>query len=58
MELKILCTPEFSDTEEAALKEIAANMHTTLEEVVRHAVRLFCESCVPTQTKPSVSPTL
>ena len=51
MILKILCTPTFSKREIAEIDEIAARTHSTREEVVRKAVRLFAAQCVPTQKK-------
>ena len=49
MTLEILCTPRFSKAESVALDRIAATLHTTRENLVRKAVRLFATKCVPTQ---------
>ena len=49
MSLKILCTPDFTDAELAAIDKAAAALHTTREELVRKAVAFFSAKCVPTQ---------
>lgn len=48
MQLDILCTPRLSNTDRAALDKIAAERHTTRENLVREAVRLYVAKCVPT----------
>ena len=48
MQLDILCTPRLSNTDRAALDKIAAERHTTRENLVREAVRLYIAKCVPT----------
>lgn len=48
MVLEILCTPEFSDDEVRDIEQIASDLRTTPEEIVRMAVRNFSAKCVPT----------
>ena len=50
MELEILCTPEFTDEESAAIDEAAALLDISREELIRSAVKTFCAECVPTQS--------
>ena len=50
MELEILCTPEFTDEESAAINKVAALLKVSREEVIRSAVKTFCAECVPTQS--------
>ncbi len=52
MSLEILCTPRFTKAELAELDRIAAERHTTRENLIRTAVRDFVALCVPTQ-KPT-----
>ena len=49
MSLKILCTPDFTEAEKAAIEKTAALLHITPEELVRKAVAYFSALCVPTQ---------
>ena len=51
MNLEILCTTRLSKDEKAELDRIAAIRHTTRENLVREAVRIFSAKCVPTQDK-------
>lgn len=51
MELEILCTPEFTDEESAAIDKVAALLNVSREEVIRSAVKTFCAECVPTHSK-------
>jgi hypothetical protein len=55
MELEILCTPDFTNEESAAIDRAAALLHLTREEVVRSAVKFFCTECVPTHSKTSAA---
>ena len=51
MELEILCTPEFTDEESAAIDKAAALLNLTREEIIRSAVKTFCADCVPTHSR-------
>ena len=55
MELEILCTPNFTDEESAAIDKAATILNITREEVIRSAVRTFCAECVPTQPAATVA---
>ena len=50
MELEILCTPEFTDEEIAAIDKAASLLNVTREEIIRSAVKTFCAECVPTHS--------
>lgn len=55
MELEILCTPDFTDEESAAIDKAAEILNVTREEVIRSAVRNFCAECVPTHSTSGVA---
>jgi hypothetical protein len=55
MELEILCTPEFTDEESAAINEAAALLDISREELIRSAVKTFCAECVPTHSTSEVA---
>jgi len=48
MQINVLCTPRLSKADRAALEKIAAVRNTSVENLVREAVRLYCAECVPT----------
>lgn len=49
MTLEILCAPTFPADESRALYAAAAALGITTEALIRRAVRIFAEECVPTQ---------
>lgn len=48
MELEILCTPDFTASESAAIDEAARALDVSRDEIIRRAVRYFSAACVPT----------
>lgn len=48
MELEILCTPAFTESESAEIDEAARALDVSRDEIIRRAVRDFSAACVPT----------